>query len=53
MTENGGVTYHSFVAGIQLGPDIFWSISKDNTPAQQAETIKPTWASYLDTANGQ
>ena len=53
MTENGGVTYHSFVAGIDLGPDIFWSISKDNTPAQQAETIKPTWASYLDTANGQ
>ena len=52
MTENGMVTYHSFINGISMGSDLYWQISKENTPAQQAETIRPTWASYLDTANG-
>ena len=51
MTENGMVTYHTFINGLSMGNDLYWKISKENTPAQQAETIRPTWASYIDTAN--
>ena len=31
--------------------DLLWGISKDNTPAQAAEAIRNTWASYLEEAN--
>ena len=31
---------------------LYWGISKDNTPAQQAEAIRNTWKAYIDTANG-
>ena len=51
MTENGMVTYHTFIPGLDLGPDVYWNINKDNTPAQQAETIRNTWAAYLEEAN--
>lgn len=51
MVENGMVTYHSFVPGLDLGPDLYWALSKENTPAQQAETIRNTWAAYLEEAN--
>ncbi len=51
LVTNGMVTYHTFVPGLDLGPDLYWKISKDNTPAQQAETIRNTWAAYLEEAN--
>lgn len=51
MMENGMVTYHGMINGIDMGPDLFWGLSKDNTPAQQAEAIRNTWASYLEEAN--
>ncbi|MDR2043253.1 MAG: extracellular solute-binding protein [Clostridium sp.] len=51
MMENGMVTYHSMVAGIDLGNDFIWSLNEDNTPAQQAESIRNTWQAYLDEAN--
>ena len=51
MKENGRVTYHTMIPGLDLGPDVIWGISKDNTPAQQAEAIRNTWASYLEEAN--
>ena len=45
--------YDKLVNGIDMGPDLFWGISKDNTPAQKAESIRNTWQSYIDTANGK
>ena len=51
MVENGMVTYHTFIPGLDLGADVYWNINKDNTPAQQAETIRNTWAAYLEEAN--
>ena len=51
MKENGRVTYHTMIPGLDLGPDVIWGISKDNTPAQKAEAIRNTWASYLEEAN--
>lgn len=51
LEENGVMTYHSMVPGLDLGPDLFWALNKDNTPAQQAETIRPTWEAYLEEAN--
>lgn len=51
LVENGRVTYHTLISGLDLGPDLFWAINKDNTPAQQAEAIRNTWASYLEEAN--
>ena len=40
------------VAGIDLGPQLFWVINKENTPAAQAEAMRNTWQSLIDTANG-
>lgn len=51
LEENGFNTYHTMIAGLDLGPDLIWGISKDSTPAQQAEKIRNTWASYLEEAN--
>ncbi|MDE6168351.1 MAG: extracellular solute-binding protein, partial [Acetatifactor sp.] len=51
LEENGFLTYHGMVPGLDLGPDLFWAINKDNTPAQQAETIRPVWAAYLEEVN--
>ena len=51
MMENGKITYHNMIAGLDMGPDLLWGISKDSTPAQRAEAIRNTWASYLSEAN--
>ena len=51
LMNNGMVTYHNMIPGLQLGADVIWGISKDSTPAQQAEAIRNTWASYLEEAN--
>ena len=51
LMKNGMITYHTMVPGVDLGPDIIWGLSKDNTPAQAAEAIRPTWAAYLEEAN--
>jgi ABC-type glycerol-3-phosphate transport system substrate-binding protein len=40
------------VAGIDLGPQMYWAINKENTPAAQAEAMRDTWQSFIDTANG-
>ena len=51
MATNGMITYHNMIAGLDMGPDFLWGISKDSTPAQQAEAIRNTWAAYLEEAN--
>lgn len=51
MMKNGRVTYHTLISGLDLGPDLYWKLNADNTPAQQAEAIRNTWASYLEEAN--
>lgn len=51
LETNGFLTYHTLVPGLDLGPDLFWALNKDNTPAQQAETIRPVWAAYLEEIN--
>lgn len=51
MMTNGMVTYDTMIPGLSLGSDVLWGISKDSTPAQQAEKIRNTWASYLEEAN--
>lgn len=51
LTENGRVTYHTMIPNLALGSDLLWGLSKDNTPAQAAEAIRNTWASYIDEAN--
>lgn len=53
MVDSGVPMYDKLVNGIDMGPDLFWGISKDNTPAQKAESIRNTWQSYIDTANGK
>ena len=51
LMENGRVTYNNMIPNLDLGADLLWGISKDNTPAQAAEAIRNTWASYLEEAN--
>lgn len=52
MVESGMPQYQMAVTGIDMGPDLYWTINKDNTPAQAAEAIRNTWQSYLDERNG-
>lgn len=51
LNSSGMVTYHTFIPNLSMGSDLYWQISKDNTPAQQAEAIRNTWASYIEEAN--
>ena len=51
LLKNGRTTFHTLVPGIDLGPQLFWAINKDNTPAAQAEASRDTWQAYLDEAN--
>lgn len=51
LNSKGMVTYHTFIPNLSMGSDLYWKINKDNTPAQQAEAIRNTWASYIDEAN--
>lgn len=53
MMENGMITYNTMIPDLDMGSDLIWGINKDNTPAQQAESIRNTWQSYLDKANGK
>lgn len=53
MMNNGMTTYHSMVAGIDVGKDVIWGISKDSTPAQRAEAVRNTWQAYIDEANAK
>ena len=52
MVDSGVPLFEKAINGIDMGPDLYWGISKDNTPAQQAEAIRNTWKAYIDTANG-
>lgn len=51
LVTNGYSTYHAYVPGIDLGADLIWSLNKDNTPAQQAEVVRPKWESFLAEVN--
>lgn len=51
MMENGMIDYNLMIPNLDLGEDLMWGISKESTPAQQAEKIRNTWAAYLDEAN--
>ncbi len=59
VVANGGVTYHTFVAGIDLGADILWNLGNAGedgtvaTPAQKAEELKNAWQAHIDAANGK
>jgi len=53
MMETGVASYHDMIPNLSLGEDLIWGISKDSTPAQQAEAIRNTWAAYLDAANSK
>ncbi len=41
------------IVGLDLGPQLFWAVNKDNTPAQQAEAQRNAWAELINQANGQ
>ena len=57
LVKNGSVTYHEFVAGIDLGNDILYNLGNAGsvgtvaTPAQKAEELKNSWQAYIDDAN--
>ena len=51
LSTNGRHTYHNMVPGIELGRQLIWGISRDNTPAQKAEATRETWAALIEEAN--
>ena len=51
MATNGRYNYNSLVPGLDTGSQFIWNIGSWNPPAQQAETIRNEWQSYLDEAN--
>lgn len=52
LMTNAKPTYNAAVPDIDLAGDIFYVVSKDNTPAQIAEAVRNKWQAVLDTANG-
>ena len=44
-------TYNALVSDIDLAEDIFYKLSKENTPAQIAEAVKSQWQAKLDAVN--
>lgn len=51
--EHGMVTYHSLIAGIEVGPDFMWSIGGTAVVSELLDAIAETWKSYINAANGQ
>jgi len=50
LMKNGRPAYDALVPGVNTS-DVIWAINKENTPAQQAEVVRPTWAAFLEEAN--
>lgn len=51
--EHQFVWYSDMVSGYDLGPDYLWDVyAQAMTPAEKAESMRGTWQSYIDTANG-
>ena len=53
LMESGRPTYNVLVPGLDLAADVFYVISKENTPAQIAESVRNNWQSLLDAVNNQ
>lgn len=53
MVEQGTVNLADVIPSLDQGNEFLWTLNKDNTPAQQAETIRNTWQSYIDDANSK
>lgn len=51
LMKNGRPAYDALIPGIAPADDVIFKISKENTPAQQAEAVRPTWAALLEEAN--
>ena len=51
MWQNGKYNYISLIPGLDTGSQFIWNIGSWNPPAQQAETIRNEWQSYIDEAN--
>lgn len=51
LMNNPKPTYNVLVGSINLADDIFYQISKENTPAQIAEAVRSQWQAKLDEAN--
>ena len=43
MVDSGVPLFEKAINGIDMGPDLYWGISK---------AIRNTWKAYIDTANG-
>ena len=51
LMKNGRPAYDALIPGIKVADDVIFPINEGNTPAQQAEAIRPVWAAYLEQAN--
>lgn len=53
LMENGRLTYHGMVNGIEVGGDLYWKLNENNSLAQQVEAIRDKWNYYIAIANGE
>ena len=57
LINSGIPMHHTFVPGIDLGADILWGLGSADaegnvaTAAEKAESLRNTWAAYIDEAN--
>ena len=51
--ENGIVTFHDFVAGIEMGPDLTWQIGANADVTAIVEACRDKWKACIDEANSK
>ena len=51
--EHGIVTYHDFVAGIEMGPDLTWQIGANADVTAIVEACRDKWKACIDEANSK
>ena len=51
--ENGIVTFHDFVAGIDMGPDLTWQIGANADVTAIVEACRDKWKACIDEANSK
>jgi hypothetical protein len=49
--EHGIVTYHDFVSGIEMGPDLTWNVGVNSDITAIVEAIRDKWKACIDDAN--
>jgi hypothetical protein len=52
-SEHGTITFHDFVSGVELGPDLTWQIGANADVSAVVEGCRDKWKACIDDANAK